>query len=212
MYKLTFEQTTTRDPSGKIVVTIPLKDNLYSLGESKPVAIRRFYALEKRLEKSPEIKRAYTDFMDDYRNLGHMTEITDNSDVLEYFLPHHHVLRESSITTKLRVVFDGSFKTSSNKSFNDVQYIRHMWQSDLFPILIRFRRYKFVAIADIEKMYRQILVHPSQRALQKIVWRDNQDEKLLYFQLNSHLRQRRCPLSSNKMPKILGRRKQANLS
>lgn len=36
------------------------------------------------------------------------------------FLPHHGVLKEQSVTTKLRIVFDASSKT---KSFNDIQLV-----------------------------------------------------------------------------------------
>lgn len=58
-------------------------------------------------------------------------------------------------------------------------------QSDIFFILIKFRKHKFVVRADAEKMYRQILIEPKQRSLQKIVWRDNRDQNLKYFKLNT---------------------------
>lgn len=52
-----------------------------------------------------------------------MYRITDYDNVkLTYFLPYHGVIRESSLTTKLRVVFDGSADSSSGKSLNDIQY------------------------------------------------------------------------------------------
>lgn len=71
-------------------------------------------------------------------------------------------------------------KGSLNVSFNDIQYVR---QSDLFTILIRFRRYKFVAIMDVEKMYRQVIITEGERSLHKIVWSDNPDEHLKHYQL-----------------------------
>ena len=36
-----------------------------------------------------------------------------------YNLPHHCVFKEDSTTTKLRVVFDGSAKTSNGLSLNE---------------------------------------------------------------------------------------------
>lgn len=178
-----FENTTTRDKSGRFIVTLPLKESEEKLGDSKTIALRRFFALENRLEKEPHVKQKYIDFMREYINLNHMVEDNDNPNSIEYFLPHHPVVREESITTKLRVVFDASTKTTSNFSLNDIQYNGPVVQSDLFTILINFRKYKFIATADIEKMYRQIIVKPEQQNLQKIFWRESRNEKLRTYKL-----------------------------
>lgn len=62
--------------------------------------------------------------MTEYKALGHMQEVRQQTnDRLNLFLPHYHVLRESSVTTKLRVVFDGSMKTTSGLSVNDIQNV-----------------------------------------------------------------------------------------
>lgn len=58
-----------------------------------------------------------------------------------YFLAHHAVHNESSKTTKLRVVFDGSMKSLNNISLNDVMLNGPVVQSELFDVLIRFRSY-----------------------------------------------------------------------
>ena len=36
-----------------------------------------------------------------------------------FFMPHHGVLKETSSTTKLRVVFNGSEKSNNGVSLND---------------------------------------------------------------------------------------------
>lgn len=53
----------------------------------------------------------------------------------------------------------------------------------MFSHLIRFRTYKVVVTADIEKMYRQVLVHEDDRKYQQILWRRN--NKIETFQLNT---------------------------
>lgn len=59
-----------------------------------------------------------------------------------YFLPHHGVFKEHSTTTKLRVVFDASAKSSTGKSLNDIQFTGPSLQNDIFSILLRFRQFK----------------------------------------------------------------------
>lgn len=91
-----FEETTRRDISGKFVVSIPFKGNLERLAESRTRAIQRFYSLEKRLDKNETVKKMYQDFIKEYVSLGHMSEISEKVDRLEYFLPHHKVMKEES--------------------------------------------------------------------------------------------------------------------
>lgn len=114
-----------------------------------------------------------------------MTRINNDYKMPYYFLPHHGILREDSVTTKLRVVFDASQKTSTLKSLNDIQFTGPALQNDLFSIILRFRQYKYVACADIEKMFRQILVHENQRNLQLILWRETSSEPISVCRLNT---------------------------
>lgn len=125
--------------------------------------------------------------MSEYQSLGHMTKINhdDVSHIPHYYLPHHCVEKHDSLTTKLRVVFDASAKTTTGMSLNDILKIGPNVQSDLFSILLRFRKHAVVMIGDIAKMYRQVLIDPSQRNLQLIVWRDNPESELNHFQLNT---------------------------
>ncbi|KAK9745483.1 Pao retrotransposon peptidase [Popillia japonica] len=58
-------------------------------------------------------------------------------------------------------------------------------QPNLFNILIRFRQHPYAIAADIEKMYRQVLVEPSQRPLQRILWRSNPDDPIQVYNLNT---------------------------
>lgn len=40
----------------------------------------------------------------------------------------------------------------------------------LADVLLRWRRHRFVLATDVE-MFRQILIHPDDRDLQRIIWR-----------------------------------------
>ncbi|XP_050305588.1 uncharacterized protein LOC126742827 [Anthonomus grandis grandis] len=102
-----------------------------------------------------------------------------------FYLPHHAVLKESSTTTKLRVVFDGSAKSTSGLALNDTLKVGAKIQDDLIDIIIRFRTYRYGFTADIEKMYRSILVQENHRCFQKIIWRFDPSHELAEYQLNT---------------------------
>ncbi|KAK9674657.1 hypothetical protein QE152_g40950, partial [Popillia japonica] len=57
--------------------------------------------------------------------------------------------------------------------------------NDIFTILITIRQYKFLVTADVAKIYRQIWIHPKDRGLQKIVWRNNEDQEPQLYTLNT---------------------------
>lgn len=46
--------------------------------------------------------------MQEYIDLGHMTAIQEEIEEEGFYLPHHAVLKLASLTTDLRVVYDGS--------------------------------------------------------------------------------------------------------
>lgn len=52
-------------------------------------------------------------------------------------------------------------------------------------IVVNARFHRFVMKADVEKMFRQIIVHPDDRNLQQIVWRRNECEPLKIYRLNT---------------------------
>lgn len=56
-------------------------------------------------------------------------------------------------------------------------------QPDLVSILLRFRVHKFVLTGDVEKMYRQVRVSPSDSDLQRIVYRKSQEDPVIYYRL-----------------------------
>ena len=124
--------------------------------------------------------------MKEYIKLNHMTPVkSSNLPQMEYFLPHHPVIKEPSLTTKLRVVFDGSQKTTTGLSLNDIQFTEPSLQADIFAALLIFRQHRFIVTADIEKMYRQVLIAPSQRCFQRILWRETPTDELLTYELNT---------------------------
>ncbi|GFS82003.1 uncharacterized protein TNCV_1790741 [Trichonephila clavipes] len=60
---------------------------------------------------------------EDYERLGHMKEVTNESEPkIAYYATHHGIYRPEKSTTKLRVVFNCSSLTDNGISLNDIQY------------------------------------------------------------------------------------------
>ena len=133
---------------------------MVNIGESYSSALKRFYALERSLAKKPEIKAQYCENLKTCEACHHMTEVKNDYNREGYYLSRHAVIQKSSLTTRLRVVFDGSAKSATGLSLNDVLVVGPTIQDNLFSLLTRFRSHAYVLTADIDKMYRQFLVHP----------------------------------------------------
>lgn len=173
-----------RNSEGRYIVKLPFVND-HALGDSETGALKRFYSLEKRLLSDDKLKEKYSEFMKEYELLGHMTHVKPNMLVPNYFLPHFGVINENSSTTRLRVVFDASFKTTSGKSLNDVLLTGEKLQSSIFDILLTFRTFKVGFSADIAKMYRQILIADEDSAYQQIFWRKSPHEPIKVFKLKT---------------------------
>lgn len=95
--------------------------------------------MEHRLQRKTEVAKQYHDFLAEYKSMGHMEEVDGENPSLfpPVYIPHHPVLRETSSTTKLRVVFNASFKTRNGTSLNDHLLVGPKLQQDLPSILLR---------------------------------------------------------------------------
>lgn len=152
-----YEETTKRRSDGRYEVRLPMKNNFEEkLGSTKQKAFAQFHQLERKLNNNKNISEQYKLFMNEYKQLGHMTP-ADNNMKPDYHMPHHHVTREDSITSKLRVVFNASTPgLPSNLSLNDLMERGPNLQQDLQTLILKWRQYKYAFTADIEKMFRQI--------------------------------------------------------
>lgn len=189
----------TRDSNGRFTVHLPIKTPPEKLGDSRNQAKRRFLSLENKFLRSrdsnnKEISRKlcnqwneYVNFMNEYEGLGHMSvvppeEVTKPSNPV-YFIPHHSVVKESSTTTKLRVVFDASASTTTGLSLNDCLMVGPQLQDHIADIMLRFRMHKIAFTADIAKMYRQIRVPEKDSDLQRILWRSEPSQPIKEYRL-----------------------------
>lgn len=180
-----FSRTHSRDESGRYVVRLPFNNRKHELGDFYRTARRRLCSLEGRLSRDPQLREEYAGFLEEYERLGHMTEIPAAGVTEEgYFIPHHPVFKRDSRTTELRV-FNASSRSGTGVSLNDALLAGPTLQEDLFSIVTRFRTHRYVLIADIEKMYRQVRVHPKDVNYQMTLWRKDPNDPVKIYSLNT---------------------------
>ncbi|XP_054287840.1 uncharacterized protein LOC129003568 [Macrosteles quadrilineatus] len=177
-----FQTTHFRDETNRYVVSLPVRSDNISLPNTREIAKHRLINLESRLKKTPTMYQEYRDFLNDYIAQGHMSIATTPS---TYIIPHHCVRKEDSSTTKLRVVFNASFKPKNDdKSLNDNLFPGPKLQKDITEIITNFRLHSIVVCSDIKQMYRQIVVAPEQRSLQHIFYRTLPNGPIEEYELN----------------------------
>ncbi|XP_011860345.1 PREDICTED: uncharacterized protein LOC105557654 [Vollenhovia emeryi] len=184
-----FASTHSRRTDGRYVVRLPFKEGAVTeYVDSFQIASRSLKRLEIRLSKDAKLAEAYSFFLSEYEQLGHMalTAVSENSESRAsagYYMPHHPVLRETSTTSPLRVVFNASCVTHSGSSLNNQLLTGPKLQSDLPSILLRWRTHRLVHIADIAKMFRQIIMHPADTKYQRTLWRTEADQPVSSYEL-----------------------------
>ena len=99
------------------------------------------------------------------------------------YIPHHGIWQKADGKEKLRVVFNASRKSSSGYSLNDILHVGKKLQSDIFTVLLRWRRHKIVFCSEIKMMFRMIKVDDRDVDLQRILWRRPGDKSVTHFQL-----------------------------
>ncbi|XP_025262213.1 uncharacterized protein LOC112637209 [Camponotus floridanus] len=179
-----FISTHQRMASGRYVVRLPFSSPPTSLGGTRKPAESLLSAMDLRSKRDPEFGVRYREFMQEYEDLKHMSPV-NTVGTAGCYLPHHGVLRQSNSCSKLRVVFNGSQRTASGDSLNRHLLIGANLLPALADVLLRWRRHRFVFVTDIEKMFRQILVHPEDRRFQRILWRPKASGKIQEYELNT---------------------------
>lgn len=181
-----FRNNFSRNTEGRFVVKLPFRDENPQFGDSKGLALKRLYSLERKFLREPHLKTEYVAFINEYISLGHMKLLEGKENPSSgFYMPHHAVVKDSSLTTKLRVVFDGSAKSGNGASLNDALMVGPVLQQDLFSIVTRLRFHKYVLLADIVKMYRQILVSEEDTRFQRILWRDSPKHPVKTYELKT---------------------------
>ena len=137
------KSTSRRTSEGEFVVKFLFKEDSKPLGDSYHQAKRSLRSLVIQLEKQPDLYKRYSQFIQEFFQLGHIEEVPRNKIHMPatncFYLSHHCVIKDASSTIKLRVVVEVSAKTASGVSLNvrlswTSTSKRSLWNSDSFSV------------------------------------------------------------------------------
>jgi len=135
-----FRYTHSRDSDGRYVVRLPFKHSPpIDIGESRTSASRILYSMTQRLKDHTQLETEYREFLHEYENLGHMRAVSffAFSVMQRVYIPHHPVIRDGSLTTRVRVVFNASSRTTNGSSLNDHLLSGPKLQTGLSAVILR---------------------------------------------------------------------------
>ena len=161
--------------NGRYEVSLPWKHPHPVLPDNYKLSRNRLQSVLRRLCQTPIILQEYDSIIRKQLELGIVQPIKD-SDHGEvgnvHYLPHHAVIRQDKMTTKVRVVYDASAKTAG-PSLNECLFTGPKFEQRILDILLRFRSYPIALTADIEKAFLMISVSEKDQNVLRFLWVDD---------------------------------------
>ena len=134
----------------------------------------RLNSLQRKFEKEPSLFENYSDIIEDCKSQGIIEEVKDSGKLGNvHYLSHQPVVRTERDTTKLRIVFDASSKTSNEPSLNQLLHSGPCLLPLLYDILLRFRLRKFAVTSDIKQAFLQIELDVTHGDFTRFLWFSN---------------------------------------
>ena len=161
-----FDDTVIRTEDGRYSVQLTRKMPTPVLGDSRKMAKSRLQQSRRSMKKKGKLAE-FDAAVAEYAEMGHSERVPEEEvQKLPYeccYLPMHGVVREASETTRLRIVFDASAKTSTGVSLNDTLLTGPSMYPFLTSILNKFRCNAVGMAADISKMFREVGIQEVER-------------------------------------------------
>ena len=168
----------------RYTVALPRREDVPPLGESRPQALARYLNHERAVIRKGT-HQPYQAVMQEYFTLNHAEEVPAELSLPteHFYMPMHAVTKETSTSTKLRIVFDGSALTTNGMSLNNILHSGPTIQPTLSQTLLRFRSYPIGLSADIAKMYREVELEEKDRDLHRFLWREQPTDPVKDFRM-----------------------------
>nr|XP_055053880.1 uncharacterized protein LOC129439016 [Misgurnus anguillicaudatus] len=182
------QQSVYQDEENSLVAPLPFRSTRRCLPSNKEQAKKRFCSLQKTLEKKPDMKRHFTEFMQKMLDNGHAEVAPPLKEGKEHwYLPTFGVYHPQK-PGQIRVVFDSSAEYDG-VSLNNVLLRGPDLNNTLLGVLLRFRREPIAFSADVQQMFYCFVVQEEHRDYLRFLWyEDNDTEKnVIDYRMKVHV-------------------------
>ena len=169
----------------RYIAKLPFKPNCEFLPDNYQLAKSRLISLQRQLQRDENLLLSYKNIIEEYER-DKIIERVSPEDTGEpgavHYSPHRPVVRMEKETTKVRMVFDLSARTTAGTSLNDCLYAGPNLLSRIFDILLRFRSRRIGIVADIKQAFLQVRIHDDHKDYLRFLWFNypNTNELVVY--------------------------------
>ena len=163
---------------GRYSVYLPWREGNFRVPYNKKLSEGRLKNQLKKLQKTPHILKEYDQIIRQQLDEGIIERVPEEptGERISY-IPHLAVVREDATTTKVRVVYDASAKSSKGtQSLNECLHTGPSLNPLLYSVLVRFRMYPIILMADIKQAFLQIGIEPADRDAFRFLWVNSVEE------------------------------------
>ena len=173
-----FKEQLQRSPEGWYETGLPWRSNHPTLKSNKTGSLRRLQSLTRKLQRDGHMEQ-YDKVIREQWEEGIIEKAAEMTSNQEFYLPHKGVFKESSETTKLRVVYDASTKPdASSPSLNECLNPGPSLQNKLWDVMVQQRAFPVMVSSDIRQAFLQIRVKEHDRDVLRFHWKKEESSPL----------------------------------
>ena len=175
----TILKSTSFKIGGRFITGLLWKNDSICFPDSRPMALKRLFALEKKLEKDPELKievhKQIRDYVENgFAHIASPEELRSADPNRVWYLPLN-IVSHPKKPTKKRLVWDAAAKVGG-MSLNS-QLLKGPDLLVMLPrVLCTFRQRRIAFGGDIEKMFHQIRIKKEDTHSQRFLFRFEKDQ------------------------------------
>ena len=180
-----FKESVVRKQDGRYEVGFPWIPGATLTNTNDALSRKRLENVERKLSRDEKLKGEYGGIVEEQLRAGVIEEAPKSpSGKRVFYMPHKPIVKESAVTTTVRMVFDASAKPQPlTNSINDCMFTGSPLQPLLWNIMIRVRMSTSLLLGDIEKAFLQIGVKEEDRDAFRFLFNIKGTEKHLRFTL-----------------------------